>query len=169
MVPSAMTSPNGLPAIRAATRPNQAQPEMMDKPRLSHKIVAERTLKAATVAPSRESAIRKLGEAMNKAKKTMPATITDEPKGISRTAINGLIKGSSKSNEIRCSGVTNPGEADQPPHLHPRRLSRSHAKSKAALGRVGIDRQNVPTDPVGSRSQLLQSDTHHAGADGRLA
>jgi hypothetical protein len=36
-------------------------------------------LKAATVAMSRKSVIRKVGEAMSKSKKTMPATIIDEP------------------------------------------------------------------------------------------
>ena len=42
-------------------------------------------------------------------------------------------------------------------------------KGEAALGRVGIDRQNVPTDPVRSRRQALQPDTHDARADRGLA
>ena len=42
-------------------------------------------------------------------------------------------------------------------------------KGEAALGRVGIDRQNLPTNPVGPRRQLLQSYTHGARVDARLA
>ncbi|MBV9533608.1 MAG: hypothetical protein JO283_21720 [Bradyrhizobium sp.] len=76
-VPSAMTSATGLSTIRAANRHNHPNPEMIDKARQIHSKAAVRALKAATVAGSRVH--RNVGEAMSKSKKTMPATIIDEP------------------------------------------------------------------------------------------
>src|ERR1700686_1484721 len=80
IVPSATTSSIGLLAIRADNRQSHAKPERIDKTRLIHKILAVRVLNMAPAAPRPKSAVRKAGEATNKSKKTMPATITDETK-----------------------------------------------------------------------------------------
>jgi hypothetical protein len=42
-------------------------------------------------------------------------------------------------------------------------------KGEAALGCVGIDGQNLPANPVGSRWQLFQPDTHDARVNPGLA
>ena len=80
IVPSAITLSNGLLAIRADNRHNHAKADTIDKARPIQKIFAARFRKTATAAPGRKSPIRKTGEATNKSKKTMPATITDETK-----------------------------------------------------------------------------------------
>jgi hypothetical protein len=111
-VPSAITSPIGLATIRAANKHSHAKPEMIDKARLVHSAKAVRILKATAVVLSREPIARKVGEAMMTSKKTMPATITVEPKWMSRTAISGLIKVRSMSRLFCVAAATN---SDQSP------------------------------------------------------
>lgn len=71
-------------------------------------------LKATAVISSREPIARKVGDAMMKSKKTMPATITVEPKWMSRTAISGLIKVCSMSQLFCVAAATN---SVPPPHF----------------------------------------------------
>src|SRR6185437_865992 len=113
-VPSAMTSPIGLPAIRAANKQSQAKPDANDKAKLIHSTRAVLAQKATAVVAIREPLARKIGEAIMTSKKIMPATITVETKWMSRTAISGLIRVCSMTRQLFC--VTAATDSDQPAH-----------------------------------------------------
>ena len=148
-MPSEKTSAAGRSLIDAATRTNQANPDAAVSTRLIH---ANQANGGRTVRRRARSRLRKgwFGDEDNKEHDTRHHQRRCE---MDRTNVDQRVIQSvllARAFRGRC-------------------LSAADTEGEASLRRVGVNREHVPMDAIGSCCKRLEPDAHDAAADLRLA